>query len=144
MLSLTSQYALRAIIYLTRHADDWPIPGRQVARDTQIPAKYLSKILGDLVRSGVLESSPGKSGGFRLRRSPKATYLQEVLEPFEQLDQRRCPFGNQECTDSNPCRAHSRWKRVVEAEQRFFKRTSVYDVAVHVPAKKGTAGRKRA
>jgi Rrf2 family protein len=129
MLSLTSQYALRALIHLAVHVDQWPIPGNQIAEGAEIPAKYLSKVLGDLVRVGVLTSSRGIGGGFRMLHPPKETRLIDVLAPFEQFERRRCPFGNKECGDHEPCLAHDRWKKVIEAEQGFLRRTSVYDVA---------------
>jgi len=59
MLSLTSEYALRALIYLTQHESDWPIPGHRIAEQTKIPSKYLSKILCDLVRINVLKIFAG-------------------------------------------------------------------------------------
>lgn len=133
MLSLTGEYALRAIVYLTQNADRCPITGREVAEEAGIPPKYLSKILGDLVRHGVLDSSRGKSGGFRLRRSARETTLYDVLRPFEQFDAMRCPFGNDRCNEQDPCLAHTEWKRVVETERRFLLDTSVYDVAVKAP-----------
>jgi len=129
-VTLTSEYALRALIYLVQHPDVWPIPGRQIAAQAEIPPKYLSKILGDLVRFGVLDSSPGKTGGFRLRRPATDTTLYEILAPFEQFERRRCPFGNKECGDEDPCLAHSRWKRVVDTERRFLRETSIHEVAV--------------
>ena len=46
-------------------------------------ASALSNILSSLVRTGVLESALGMGGGFRMARSPKVVFLQEVLEPFE-------------------------------------------------------------
>jgi len=146
MLTLSSQYALRALIYLALHEGEWPVPGRRIAEEAGIPAKYLLKILGDLVRSGVLESSPGKSGGFRLRRPADKTVLFDVLAPFEHFERRRCPFGNQECSDRKPCLAHDRWKKVIEAQQRFLQDATIYDVAVPLngrrrPAKK--KGRRR-
>ena len=130
MLSLTSEYALRSIIYLAQHVDDWPITGKRIAEHAGVPSRYLSKILGDLVRSGVLISSPGKTGGFRLRRPAEETWLHEILTPFEPFDNRRCPFGNQDCNEENPCLAHDRWKKVVESQQKFLDETSVADVAV--------------
>jgi Rrf2 family protein len=141
MLTRTSEYALRALIYLAQHEDSWPIPGREVAEHAEVPPKYLSKILGDLVRVGVLESSPGKTGGFRLSRSATKTTLYEVLRPFEQFDRRRCPFGNDACSDENPCLAHSKWKLVVETEQRFLHHTSIYEVAIQQSGRGN--GRKR-
>lgn len=137
MLSLTGEYALRAIVYLTQNAERCPIPGREIAEEAGIPAKYLSKILGDLVRHGVLNSSRGKSGGFRLRRSAQETMLYDVLRPFEQFDPIRCPFGNDRCNEEDPCLAHTQWKHVVETERRFLLDTSVYDVAVKAPKSMG-------
>lgn len=129
MISLSGQYALRAMIYLAQHAADCPIPGRVIAGHTDIPAKYLSKILGDLVRRGVLQSSRGKTGGFSLRLSSKRTRLYDVLAPFEQLEYRQCPFGNQRCSDTNPCLAHERFKRVVQAETDFLTHCSLYSIS---------------
>ena len=133
MLTLTSEYALRAMVYLAQHEVDWPIPGRRIAEEVQIPAKYLSKVLGDLVRAELLTSAPGKRGGFRLRRPARKMVLRDILAPFESHlsgGRARCPFGGDECGDKQACQAHSRWKRVIEAEERFLKGTSLYDVAV--------------
>lgn len=131
MLTKTAEYALRAVIHLAQHHDDWPIPGNQIAERAGIPAKYLSKVLGDLVRVGVLTSSRGKHGGFGMVRSPKKTRLIDILSPFEQFEIRRCPFGNSECSDKKPCLAHAQWKKVVATERDFFRRTSIYDVSIH-------------
>jgi len=143
MLSLTSQYALRALIHLALHTDDRPVPGRRLAEEAGIPAKYLSKVLGDLVRAGVLDSSPGKTGGYRLRRPAQETMLYDVLAPFEQFDRRRCPFGNQECSDEHPCLAHNRWKHVVGAQQAFLRETSVRDVAIPEKKKRRRSRKKK-
>lgn len=143
MLSLTSEYALRALIHLAQHSDAWPIPGKEIAEQTGIPAKYLSTLLSSLVRVGVLESARGKSGGFQMVRSPKETRLSEVLSPFEQFEVRRCPFGNKQCSDGDPCRAHEQWKKVILSLQDFLSRTSVYDVAMRKRETRARAQRKR-
>lgn len=140
MLSLSSHYALRAVIYIARHEEDCPIPGREVAEGAAIPRKYLLKILGDLVRERVLVSTRGKAGGFCFKSSAKQTKLIDVLRPFEYFDDRQCPFGNQECGDENPCLAHDRWTKVQAVQLNFFKKTSVLDVAV---AKSISRSRKR-
>lgn len=146
MLSLTSEYALRAMVYLAQHEADWPVTGKQIAKDAGIPPKYLSKVLGDLARAGVLEGTRGKRGGFRLVRSASEVPLLDVLAPFERFGRRRCPFGNQECGDENPCLAHDQWKRVQETFQRFLTRTSIQDVAFAKPRRDAAGasdGRRR-
>ena len=130
MLSLTSEYALRALIHLARNEADWPIPGRAIAEAAQIPPKYLSKVLGDLVRNGILDSSPGRTGGFALRRSPANLTLFEVLSQFEPFNRNRCPFGNKQCNDLDPCLAHHEWTKVVDAERSFLQRTTIFEIAV--------------
>lgn len=130
MLTLTGEYALRGLIYMAQHGADRPITGNEIAARTGIPPKYLSKILGSLVRAGVLESTRGIGGGFQMTRPPKRISLFEVLAPFEQFQRRRCPFGNQLCSEDDPCQAHDRWKRVIDAQLRFLNNTSVHDVAV--------------
>jgi len=128
-MTKTGEYALQALIHLAQHIDRWPIPGREIARRAGIPAKYLQKILGDLTRAGVLKSSPGRNGGFRLCRPGNRISLFEVIEPFERIQTKRCPFGNAVCSDRNPCLAHHEWKKVVEAEQRFLKEVTIGAVA---------------
>lgn len=146
MLSRTSEYALRALIHLTQNEKDWPISGARIAGEASIPPKYLSKILSDLARAGVLESFPGKTGGFRLGRPSKQLSLYEILAPFEQFERRRCPFGNQECSELNPCGAHDQWKKVIENEQRFFLKTTVHDIALRMTSAQSRSahgGRKK-
>ena len=139
-MTKSSEYALRALIYLAQHKDRWPIPGREIAKGVGIPAKYLQKILGDLTRTKVLESSPGRTGGFRLCRPGARIPLLEVLTPFERFQTGRCPFGNAVCSDRNPCRAHHEWKKVVDAEQRFLREMTIGDVAEPIGSKRRPRG----
>ncbi len=152
VLSLTSHHALKALIYLAQREKDLPLTGAQIAEATGIPPKYLSKILGDLVRSGVLDSAKGKRGGFSFSKPTAETNLMEVLAPFEHMVQKRCPFANQECSDADPCGAHAQWKSVLNNFRDFLQKTSVYEVSLKqsqlgrsLPVKPmaGTRGRKR-
>jgi len=131
MISVTGEYALRAMVFLSKHADDWPIPGPRIAESAGIPRKYLSAILTDLVRSGLLEGTRGKSGGFQMTRSASDIRLSDVLAPFEPVNANRktCPFGNVVCSDNDPCVVHERWKEVNAALTRFLEGTTLQDVA---------------
>lgn len=132
MLTRTGEYALRALVHLTRNEKDWPIPGRRIAEETEIPAKYLSTVLSDLVRAKVLTSARGTKGGFRMVRSAKKTFLFDILEPFEPIlaPDRPCPFANRECSEDDPCLGHEAWQKVREGYYRFLRKTSISDVAI--------------
>ena len=142
MLSRTSEYVLRAMAFIAQQMDEWPLAGPLIAEQTGIPRKYLSNILSSLVRAGILESAPGMGGGFRMMRSPKLVFLREVLEPFEPAlgPTRPCPFGQESCSDTDPCAGHERWKRVRDVYSDFLQHTSVYDIAVK---QNGSTKRKR-
>ncbi len=131
MLTQSSEYALRGLICLTQHgADKVPMSRTAVADFTGIPARYLSKILSDLVRAGLLLSSRGPGGGFLLARSPDEIFLSQAVIPFEPVvGQRQCPFGNTECSDENPCLAHTQWKAILLMQQDFLDKTSLSEVA---------------
>lgn len=143
MLTATSEYALRAMICLAEHGGKRPVPSARVADLADVPRKYLSRILADLVRAGVLEASPGKNGGFRMMRPAEQILLHEVLGPFEPLlwKQRPCPFGQKTCNDEDACPGHEHWRKVRDAYHVFLQETSVYDIMQTGEARK--APRKR-
>ena len=143
MFSRTSEYALRAMVYLVRHLDEWPVSRRRIANEAGIPPKYLSTILSSLVRAGVLESSPGIGGGFAMARPPKEISLEEILKPFESVlgPTRPCPFGNEVCRDDDPCAGHELWMHVKETYTQFLEDTTIHDVSIKRAG--GTRSRKR-
>ncbi len=129
MMSLTSEYALRAVVYIAQNESSWPVAGNAIASASGIPSKYLAKILGDLVRHGILDARRGRGGGFSLARHPKETPLWEVLEPFERFKRTMCPFENQTCSSLSPCTAHPRWEKVLHSYHGFLKETTIHAIA---------------
>jgi Rrf2 family iron-sulfur cluster assembly transcriptional regulator len=97
-----------------------------LAADLRIPRNYLSKILHQLSRRGLLISSRGKRGGFRLAGSPSTMRLAAVVGVFDAMEERRqCLLGRATCSDRQPCAVHVRWKRVSDDWLRFFRETSI-------------------
>lgn len=131
MLSQTSEYALRAILYLHAVDGDGPVRVDDIAEALDVPRNYLSKILHALAREGLLESQRGPHGGFRLAVSAEDLPLAHVVECFEpdllSADE-RCLLGRGRCSESDPCAAHDRWKGVAEQIRSFFGSTSVADL----------------
>lgn len=126
MLSGTAEYALRAVVYLAGRPRKERVRATQLADAIDVPPNYLSKILHELVRAGVLESTRGKLGGFRLARDPQELSLLQVVAVFDPITQwRRCLLGRPECSDRHPCPVHHRWKATAEEIARFFHETTL-------------------
>lgn len=129
MLSQTSEYALRAALYLAQFADDRPVRVGEMAAALRIPRNYLSKILHQLARHGVLLSLRGKAGGFRLATPPERVALSAIITPFDRVEERRhCLLGRPQCSDRTACSAHTRWKNVADTVAEFFRETSLADL----------------
>jgi Rrf2 family nitric oxide-sensitive transcriptional repressor len=69
-ISHTAEYALRAIVWLARDPDT-SLGTPRIARATRVPLGYLPRVLQALARADLVESTPGRAGGFRLTRSPR-------------------------------------------------------------------------
>jgi Rrf2 family iron-sulfur cluster assembly transcriptional regulator len=128
VLSQTAEYALRTVLHI---AGDGAAPHRveRLAQDLGIPRNYLSKTLHQLARAGVLDSTRGPGGGFRLARDPHRIRLIEVVQPFDDIGQgRRCLLGRPVCSERTACEAHERWKDLSERLAAFFRETTVGDL----------------
>ena len=82
--SLKAEYALRAALDLALHASPASLASTaEVARRTGAPAKFLEAVLGQLRRSGIVESERGARGGHRLGRSAARVRAGDVVRAVE-------------------------------------------------------------
>jgi Rrf2 family nitric oxide-sensitive transcriptional repressor len=131
MLSQTVEYALRAALHIAREHPLW-MRVTDVAEAIDAPKGYLAKILGDLARAGVLESSRGATGGFRLGSAPERLTLSDVVAAIEGAQERQCLLGHGKCGDNPGCTAHARWAPVAGQMDDFFGKTTLADL-LHSP-----------
>jgi Rrf2 family protein len=130
MISKTAGYALNAVLYIALQSEeDESVSAAAAAEALDVPANYLSKILRDLARAGVLLSDRGRNGGFRLARDAGSIRLLDVVEPFDGLDERRrCLLGRGACSEVGSCPAHRAWKEASAPVIRFFERRTLADL----------------
>jgi len=70
MLSQKTRYAIRAMQFLADRYGDAPVHLSEIAAAQRIPAKYLTVILSELSRFGIVASFRGRDGGYSLALSP--------------------------------------------------------------------------
>ena len=84
MLTAKTEYACLALLQLAAsHSDPCPMPVRELAADAKIPEGFLVQILQQLKRVGLVISTRGKSGGYRLARSPEQITIAEAIDLLE-------------------------------------------------------------
>jgi Rrf2 family iron-sulfur cluster assembly transcriptional regulator len=127
-ISGTSQYAIRAVVYVATHGVDRPVRVAPMAASLKVPRNYLSKTLHLLTRAGVLKSTRGPQGGFQLAIPAAKLTLARVTAPFDEAGGRHCLLGRPRCGDDHPCAAHAHWSAISETLQTFFRETTIDDL----------------
>lgn len=82
-LSEGVEWALHCMWTLAAEPAAQPISTRRLAEFYDLPAPYLAKVLGSLVRAGVLTATSGPRGGFRLAKPAAEITAAEVVEAVE-------------------------------------------------------------
>jgi Rrf2 family protein len=77
------EWSLHTCLLLAWLDDEAPVPVARLAAAHELPSAYLNKHLQALARAGILTSSAGRRGGFRLARAPDAITLLDVVTAAE-------------------------------------------------------------
>ena len=103
-------YAVRAALDLARHWEEAPRTAREIAESMDIPLDFLKRILSELVAQGLLTSTAGPSGGYRLTEPPENITLLDIIEPTERLrSPDKCILRGGPCDWSDACPIHDTW-----------------------------------
>ena len=70
MLSQKTRYSIRALQHLADRYGQGPVPLTEIVEAQNIPAKFLTVILSEMVRAGVVASQRGRDGGYWLGVPP--------------------------------------------------------------------------
>ena len=70
MLSQKTRYTIRALQHLADHYGEGPVQLAEIAEKQNIPSKFLTVILSEMAREGLLISQRGRDGGYQLALPP--------------------------------------------------------------------------
>jgi Rrf2 family transcriptional regulator, iron-sulfur cluster assembly transcription factor len=129
-LTKRGDYAVRAMLALTRGSGNGLLSARRIADAMAIPVRFLPQVLGDLQRAGFVEAVAGRSGGYRLARDPASISLLDVIEAVEGDTRRRqCVLRGGPCGLDGQCDVHDVFARGQEALRSTFARSTLAELA---------------
>ncbi|HZW10650.1 MAG TPA: Rrf2 family transcriptional regulator [Phycisphaerales bacterium] len=129
MLSRTTEYALRAVVFLARGEGD-NTTAQRIAEVTGVPDGYMSKVLNTLARAGVVISQRGPTGGFTLASPAGRLTMLDVVEAVEPLPRiKTCPLALAEHAGAL-CPLHSVLASLVDEAARRLAETTIADLIV--------------
>ena len=82
-ISTRGRYGLRILLDLALHDNGSPRMIRDIAGSQRISEKYISRLIIDLRRAGMVKSIRGSRGGYRIARYPKNLTVLDVIEAME-------------------------------------------------------------
>jgi Rrf2 family protein len=106
---------------------DVRVSSLDVARARNLSKPLVAKVLTVLSQAGLVNGSPGPSGGYRLARPPEEISLLDVARLFErERDESACPFGPGWCGRGAPCPLHDPLQALDDHMLRFLRDTTLH------------------
>ena len=128
MISQTSEYALRAAIFLASRTDGSPASAQEISKAVHVPVGYLQKTLRMLVKRDIVTAQRGTGGGFALAKVPGAISVLDILKASETQIMRieHCPLGIKRHT--RLCPLHRMLDEEMARSENRFATTSLLDL----------------
>jgi Rrf2 family protein len=83
LFSTKAEYGVRLLVELGRRGDDGPVALASVAEAETLPLSYLEHLVAKLREAGLVSSTRGAHGGYRLGRPAEEITMLEVVEALE-------------------------------------------------------------
>ena len=117
-LSSLADYAVVMMAAAARHCGGvGRLNATLIAEETGVPLPTVQKLVSRLSAAGLLESTRGTGGGFRLSRPPSAISLADIVEAVEgPIAMTACvEDGRQDCGLDHHCTVKPHWNAVNDA-----------------------------
>ena len=119
-LTTKGRYAVTAMLDLAIHFEEGPITLADISQRQCISLSYLEQLFAKLRRQGLVESTRGPGGGYRLSRSPMEIPVADViLAVDEKVETTRCG-GLSNCQDDEQCLTHELWSELSQQIYQFL------------------------
>jgi Rrf2 family transcriptional regulator, iron-sulfur cluster assembly transcription factor len=136
MLSNSCRYGIRAVIYLAGQPDSAGMTGiKKISSDLGLPTPFLAKILQQLVKQKILNSSKGPHGGFSLMRDPRKITLLDIVNSIDGQDVfTSCIMHNGSCegveNNIKHCPLHEDYQNTRSELINLFSNKTIYDLVM--------------
>jgi len=134
MFSRTTEYALRAVVYLAAQGAARTIG--QIAEATRLHADYLSKVMQNLRKQGLVESQRGLHGGFTLCVPTDELTVYDVVQAVDPIRRiEKCPLGIKD--HINLCPLHRRLDAAMDMVEQALRSSTIAELLVEPARDRG-------
>lgn len=120
-LTTRGRYAVTAMLDLTLHQASGPVPLAEIAGRQAISLSYLEQIFARLRKHGLVASTRGPGGGYRLSRDAAEISVADVVGAVDEVvDATRCG-GMENCQGEERCLTHDLWQDLSQQIRHFLR-----------------------
>ena len=143
MLGKTTEYAIRALVYIFIQNQDGKRPGfKEISKKIDSPEQFTAKILQNLARAELISSMKGRGGGFFFDKPATPLTIFEVISVIEgEKFFFKCGFGLKRCDGENPCPLHDDYLTVREGFFRLVNKETIQSLANKINERKAVLTR---
>ena len=130
MISTRGRYAIRILLDLAEHRSGDYIPMKDMAQRQDISLKYIGKIMPLLKTAGLVDSTHGIGGGYKLTRAPEQYTLWEILQVAEgDMAPVSCLQKDADvCQRAAECRTLPVWEKYYALTKDYFESITLADL----------------
>jgi FeS assembly SUF system regulator len=141
-LSNLADYAV-VILAAAARAGSARLNATCLAEETGVPLPTVQKLVGRLAGAGLIVSSRGTGGGFRLARAPENITLADIVEAVEgPIAMTACvEQGRHDCALETDCRVKPHWGAVNDAMKGALAGITLATLAASAPFPSDPEGR---
>ena len=131
--SAQQEYGLRCLLRIAERAEEAPVSVAAVAEAEGISPEYAARLMGPLRRAGLVTSTRGAAGGYRLGRPADEISVWDVLQALGRSFFAEgfcdCHSGQRrECVRATDCSIRALWRRADRALREAFAAISLADL----------------
>ncbi len=124
-LTTKGRYAVTAMLDLAINEDCGPITLSEISGRQGISLSYLEQLFAKLRKKGLVKSSRGPGGGYRLAQSANDIVISEIIMAVDEaIDVRKCN-GEGNCQGDHSCLTHDLWTDLSNQIQNFLSSISL-------------------
>ncbi len=129
MITTKGRNALKVMIDLAQRESDAPVPLADIAERVHESQKYLESTVAQLSQRGLITSSRGKTGGYRLAKRPEDCTVAEIITAAEgSLAPVSCLAGDKPCDKADKCLTLPLWRELDEVIMNFLNSKTLADL----------------
>lgn len=129
-ITIKSEYAFKILLEIAGCEQTKPVSLAAVLGKIRVPKEFAEKIMVELKEAGIIHSTRGRKGGYRLTRAAEEITALDVVKAVDNPDKIiKCTFDETCCDNPSTCVIRLMiWEKLKEAVEKTLESVTLKDL----------------